>query len=106
MLARLRPDASLAAARDEVRAIASALAAEHPDAYDTVTLRAEPFGESWRERFRLSLYTLLAAAGLLLVIACTNVAMLLLARLAGRETELRVRTALGAPQQSASRLSC
>ncbi len=98
MLARLRPDVSLTEARAEVATVAAALAAEHPDAYDRVTLVAEPFGESWRERFRLSLFTLLAAAGLLLLIACTNIATLLLARLAQRENEFKVRAALGAPR--------
>jgi putative ABC transport system permease protein len=96
MLGRLRPGASLEQARSEVAAIAAALAAEHPAAYDRLSLVAEPFGESWRERFRLSLFTLLAAAGLLLLIACTNIATLLLARLAQRESEFRLRVALGA----------
>ena len=98
VLGRLRPDATMAQARDEITALASRLAVDHPAIYDRVTLIIEPFGESWRERFRLSLITLLAAAGLLLLIACTNVATLLLARLADRESELRLRAVLGAPQ--------
>jgi predicted permease len=98
-IARLRPGASMAEARADVAAMAGALALEYPQAYDRVTLVAEPFGESWRERFRLSLYTLLGAAGLLLLIACTNVATLLLARLAQRDNELKVRAALGAPRR-------
>lgn len=98
VLARLAPGVTVAAAQAEIAAIAASLANEHPAAYDRLTLVAEPFGESWRERFRLSLFTLLAAAGLLLLIACTNIATLLLARLAQRENELRVRIALGAPR--------
>jgi predicted permease len=97
-IGRLRPGVSQAAARSEIGSLASALAAEHPEAYDRLTLVAEPFGESWRARFRLSLFTLLAAAGLLLLIACTNIATLLLARLAARDGELRLRVALGAPR--------
>lgn len=96
MLGKLREGSTLEASRAEVTAIAARLALEHPAAYDNLTLVVEPFGESWRDRFRLSLLILLGAAGLLLLIACTNIASLLLARLAERERELRVRLALGA----------
>lgn len=99
VLARLAPGASIAQAQAEVTAIASSRALEHPAAYDGATLTAEPFGESWRERFRLSLYTLLAAAGLLLLISCANVAAMLLARIAERQSELRIRMTLGADRR-------
>jgi predicted permease len=96
VLARLRPGATLTHAHAEIQALAAELAVAHPAAFDRVTLVAEPFGESWRERFRLSVLALLSASGALLLIACANVAALLMARLADRERELSVRLALGA----------
>lgn len=96
VIARLRPGVPLAAAHAEVGEIGRQLAAEHPADYRELTFGAEPVGESWRSRFRGGLTLLTVAAGLLLLIACTNVAYLLLARLAQREPELRLRLALGA----------
>ncbi|HSA55431.1 MAG TPA: ABC transporter permease, partial [Gemmatimonadaceae bacterium] len=96
VIARLGAGVSVAAAHAEVAAIGRQLAAEHPAAYRDLSLGVEPVGESWRSRFRAGLTLLTVAAGLLLLIACTNVAYLLLARLAQREHELRLRLALGA----------
>ena len=96
VMARLRPGVALSAAHAEVAEIGRDLAAEHPAAYRELSMGVEPVGESWRSRFRAGLTLLTVAAGLLLLIACTNVAYLLLARLAQREHELRLRLALGA----------
>ena len=100
VLARLRAGVSPASAHAEVQAIGQQLAAQHPDDYHQIALGAEPVGETWRGRFRGGLSMLSAAAGLLLLIACVNIAYLLLTRLAQREHELRLRTALGAPRSA------
>ncbi len=104
MLGRLRPGVTLAAAQAEIETIARDIAAVHPAAFDRATLVAEPFGESWRQRFRLSVFALLGASFLLLLIACANVAALLMARLADRGNEMSVRLALGASRSRLTRL--
>ena len=100
VLARLRPNVSPAVAATEVRAIGQQLAAEYPDDYRDISFGVEPVGETWRERFRPGLRLLTGAAALLLLIACANVAYLLLTRLAQRDSELRIRAALGEPRGS------
>jgi predicted permease len=100
VIARLRPGVAPEIARAEVQAIGRQIAAEHPDEYRNLSFDLEPLGETWRERFRAGLTMLTAAAVLLLFIACANIAYLLLARLAQRESELRIRAALGEPRGS------
>ena len=100
VLARLRRGTTIATAQAEVASIGRALAAEYPEAYRDLSLGVEPVGESWRQRFRPGLTMLSVAAGLLLLIACVNIAYLLLARVAEREYELQLRSALGASRAS------
>ena len=100
VLARLRPGVSPTVAATEIQAIGRQLVSEYPEDYRELSFGVEPVGETWRERFRPGLRLLTAAAALLLLIACANVAYLLLTRLAQRETELRVRAALGEPRAS------
>ncbi len=103
VLARLADGRSLAGAQAEVAALGRRLTASLPALYATSALVAEPFGETWRQPLRNGLRALLGAAALLLLIACANVAHLLLARLVRRESELSLRLSLGASRASVVR---
>jgi len=99
LFGRLAPGASVEDARTELTAIQSAIMREHPDAYAVsahVQLSVTPLRDQLAAPARTILLVLLAAAGVLFVIACSNVANLILARSIRREGELAVRAALGA----------
>jgi putative ABC transport system permease protein len=95
--ARLRPGVTLAQAEAEVAVVAQRVAKLHPDNYPKVfTVRVLRWADSIVGQFKDTLYTLAAAVALLLLISCSNVANMLLARAAAREKEMAVRASLGA----------
>lgn len=95
---RLAPDASLDAARSEVAVISTQLAAAYPDTNRNRGLQLDSLHDALVEGYRQSLLILAGAIVLVLLIACSNVASLLMARGSSRATELAVRSALGASE--------
>ena len=95
-MARLKPGVSLAQAHQNLDAIAATVPL--PDGRMTAQTRIVPLSEVFSGRTRQGLLVLLGAVALLLVIACVNIANLLLARMGARSGEFATRAALGAPR--------
>jgi predicted permease len=99
LFGRLAPGTTLEQARAELQTVHAGIVKEHPDAYSAkadVRIEAARLRDQITSQARTILLVLLAASVLVFIIACSNVANLILARTVRRENELAIRAALGA----------
>ena len=107
LFARLAPGATLDQARAELRSVYTTIKKDHPEAYSKraeFQISARLLRDQITSGARAVLIILLAASALLFVVACSNVANLILARTVRREGELAIRTAVGASRGALRRM--
>jgi predicted permease len=95
-IGRLKHDLSYQAAEADIKGIAAALAKRYPNSSGRVSAWLQPLRESMAGDLRRPVWFLLAAVGVLLLISCANVASIQFARSNGRQSEVAIRTSLGA----------
>jgi putative ABC transport system permease protein len=95
-MARMKQGVTPKKAQAEMDEIARQLAQEHPDANQGWGIKVEPLHDAYHRRMDTALWAMLGTVCFVLLIACVNVANLLLARASGRRRELAVRLAVGA----------
>lgn len=107
VFARLAPGSSVDAVRTELATVSARMYADHPENYDVAAgyeVSVTPLREALVSKARTTLYLLMAAAGLLLVVTCANAANLVLTRNLRRDREFAVRWALGAGRAGLRRI--